>query len=152
MIYLVEFKLLESRKTPITNGYRPDWISPNKPEHNCGSLRLSEGRGPVKPGESDVALLMPLKPELWTAIQVGEDIRSYEGPRCSGHAIVQGIYDLPLYRSAAIEDPKGVREGRCVACMRVHRFRWVPGVLHDAKEREFNMPCPDCGGLVEAVQ
>jgi hypothetical protein len=152
VIYLIEFKLLESRRTPITNGYRPDWIAPNKPEHNCGSLRLSEGRGPVKPGETDVALLLPLKPELWLGIKIGEDVRAYEGPRCTGHAIVQGIYDLPVPTPAAVTD---MRHGRCRACLKIHRFRMVPGVIHgpeEPTEREFHMPCPACGGLVEPVQ
>lgn len=147
MIYLVQFILSEERKTPITSGYRPDWVGPNKPEYNCGSLVLSEGCGPIEPGGADLSILVPLKPELWLNLHSSDVLESKEGPKTSGHAVIMGVYDTPLRQEAA-----STKHFRCAGCKRV--LRWLPGVLVPPEGNDSQLlaePCPNCGGKVEPV-
>jgi hypothetical protein len=153
MIFIVEYELGTLRKTPIKNGYRPDWVSTSKPEYNCGTLSLDGDREFVQVGEKNVqALLIPLRPELWLTVKKGEVLESREGAATSGVAVVRGVF-----KSLSLLLPeKMTRHGRCSACPRIFHSRWVPGVLSTAQEApadlDYHMPCPKCGGKIDVVR
>lgn len=69
------------------SGYRPDWISDNKPTYNCGSLLIIEGRQ-ICSNDTAYCLLMPLKAECWDKIKVGDILFAMEGPKEVGSAKV----------------------------------------------------------------
>ena len=82
--FLIKFKLL---RDPIANGYSPTWTYTNKKEHNGARIVNIKG---------DIATLEPLFPNLWTEVDIGDNIYAYEGSRQTVHAIVvEVISELP---------------------------------------------------------
>jgi hypothetical protein len=76
---LVKLHILKNgRKTPIANGYRPDWRSLRKPELNGGQITLLDDIRVLAPGETGKAYLQPILPELWK-VEIGDILLGCEG-------------------------------------------------------------------------
>lgn len=149
-IYLVQYTLSDARRTPLTGIYRPDWVGPTKPEHNCAQIVFPENVKSVLPHQPVQGILIPLRPELWTEVKVGDVLESREGRTTTGKASILGTYDTPLPKRSDNET------GRCTECQQIYTSRWIPGLLsgHRAPPDAapaFEKPCPKCQGKVEPV-
>lgn len=81
---------MHSPHRAVTPGYRPDWVSVEKPEHNCARIWASAPE--IAPDAPTVVLLEPLMPDLWAAVKVGTELRAFEGLRHVGSAKVLQVY------------------------------------------------------------
>lgn len=87
MNYKVLFTAFTNRESPIFSGYRPDWVSDNKPDYNCASLTFSNMEK-IDPGAECECLLSPLRTDLWQHVKVYEILKCMEGLRQVGEATV----------------------------------------------------------------
>lgn len=76
------------RKSPIYSGYRPDWKENLVSGYRCAQVLLE---GELKPGDSTVAVLQPLTPDLWKDVRAGNVLAMHEGPHEVGVAVVTGV-------------------------------------------------------------
>lgn len=72
--------------------YRPNWGLPGMTgTEQVGAPVLCFGNFPLALGDRTRAVIIPLVDlslELWRAVQVGDDLRMFEGPRICGEACV----------------------------------------------------------------
>lgn len=83
---------LGGRSRPIRTDYRPNW--------NLGSTLndgtvLLDGVSQLAPGDEGPAILEPLAPEYWGAVEVGAVLPMQEGNRVVGHATVTEVASRP---------------------------------------------------------
>jgi hypothetical protein len=87
MLYLVRFTLNNARKIGVCSGYRADWVSDRKPEYNCAKILFNDRR--ILPKNTpQIVTLVPLIPELWICIQVGDKLECKESFKTVGEAII----------------------------------------------------------------
>ena len=86
------------RKTPIWTDYRPNWNVGNSwhgsPTLNDGRVLL-DGISELAPGTEGPAILEPLAPEYWGAVEVGAVLPMQEGSRLVGYATVTEVASRP---------------------------------------------------------
>ena len=75
--------------------YRPNWGLPKmKDREQVGAPVLCFGRMPLQPGEQTRAVISPFAPvslPLWDVVNVGNELKMYEGAHVCGHATVVWI-------------------------------------------------------------
>lgn len=79
------------RSTSISAGYRPDWVSDEKPAYDCAVVWLISE--PIPPGtKTAAAILQPMRPELWESVKRGTELRAMEGSTHVATAKVLSVY------------------------------------------------------------
>lgn len=78
------------RATPIFTKYRPDWTTENKPDYNCAVI-IFDDKDSIRPGESHICHLEPMRPDLWPEVKVSDVLKCMEGSREVGEALVLEI-------------------------------------------------------------
>ena len=93
----VRFRLLTTdeggRKGPIADGYRASWDIGNRTDSgewtsNDAPLLLECHDEWVAPGETAIARIHPLVPELWAHVRPGLEVAMHEGSRVVGRGEV----------------------------------------------------------------
>lgn len=100
-VFKAEIRLdANGRAKPIFDRYGPDWDIGNTlrgvPTINGGRVFL-EDRDELRPGESCVARIEPVTPELWGRVREGSLITMREGAKTVGYGRIVEIVDRPVY-------------------------------------------------------
>jgi translation elongation factor EF-Tu-like GTPase len=84
-------KAEDGRHTPIFSNYRPNWDTGGGVGGNpaIAVATVTFDHPPmILPGETAIVRLLPLNPEAWSHVRVGQEIVANEGVRVVGKAIV----------------------------------------------------------------
>lgn len=90
MAPLMLLKVLIRGMDVIPPGFRPNWVSDEAPELATAAVWLITESIPA--GMTSAAILQPLKPELWEAVQSRTELRAMEGTRHVATAKVLTVY------------------------------------------------------------
>lgn len=103
----------------VKYSYRPNWRLPGMTDGQVGAFVLHLAATPLAPGETARAVIVPLAPvsmPLWEQVQVGDELRMFEGGRLCGIATVS-------WRTTTERPPHQQDEERFVA--------WAEGAADD---------------------
>lgn len=94
MKFKASFHLLAGvRKAPVLNGYRPTWKISEDSDMWSGAVAFEDKGIVLQPGEMAESIIIPLAPEYWSKIKVGDSISAFEGSRKVAEADITEIID-----------------------------------------------------------
>ena len=98
------------RRHPVFSGYRASfWLGrceDGRRTYNDAGVYLKAGEE-LAPGQSGEAWLIPLRPEFWDHVRVGDVIEMSEGERVVGTATVTALHLEPTPPRAARDESGG---------------------------------------------